>query len=180
MNIVILNGNTDSSLLGYEEYLRCLGGALSERGNAVTRINLRDLEIGDCIGCLGCWLKTPGACVFTDGMANVIKAYRETDLVLYASPVVMGFISWLLKRALDRLLPLSHPRIRYVDGRITRTARYKKNPTGALLLWPEGRDDNECLAIIDAIFLNNRVRRHLFTRFMNTDVRKIIDAIDHI
>ena len=69
-------------------------GAL-EGGNQVKRINLRDIELKFCIGCLSC-LKT-GKCVQKDSVNALLE---------YATPVYYYEMSGQMKTFLDRLNPL--------------------------------------------------------------------------
>ena len=41
-----------------------------------------DGNIRPCIGCFGCWLKTPGQCVIKDGYDQMGKLIHEADEVL--------------------------------------------------------------------------------------------------
>ncbi|MDE6419590.1 MAG: hypothetical protein K2K87_03570 [Lachnospiraceae bacterium] len=39
-------------------------------------------EIHPCIGCFGCWIKTPGKCVIHDGYENTgIQMSRSTEMI---------------------------------------------------------------------------------------------------
>lgn len=180
MKIVILDGNTDPENSHYERYLHRLGDLMGEKGNEISVFTLRDLKINNCIGCYTCWLKTPGICVFRDDMTAVIKEYINADVALQASPVVMGFVTYLLKRANERLLPLVHPYLRLAGDRFQHPHRYARNPSLGLLLWNNNKPDNGSLKIIDEIFRSNKVRRHLFTRFMDNNVKEIADAVNDI
>ena len=44
-----------------------------------------DGNIRPCIGCFGCWLKTPGQCVIKDGYDQMGKLIHEADEVLIIS-----------------------------------------------------------------------------------------------
>ncbi len=46
---------------------------LHETGAAVQTFPLREIKMGSCIGCFGCWLKTPGIClgvIKSDGLGK--------------------------------------------------------------------------------------------------------------
>jgi len=58
--------------------------------------------VGPCVGCYGCWIKTPGACVVDDrakGFAALISGHDEFVVV---SRLVFGGFSPSVKAALDR------------------------------------------------------------------------------
>jgi multimeric flavodoxin WrbA len=58
MKITILNGNQEPST--FDSYLDQLETALETAGHAVTHTDLRDLPLRHCVGCWGCWVRTPG------------------------------------------------------------------------------------------------------------------------
>ena len=106
MTICILNGNPSAAAgNGFDAGLRRLAAALEARGQRVEELVLRDLEIRSCRGCFDCWLKTPGQCVLADDGARVCRAVLRSDLLLLASPLIMGFVSAQLKLCLDRVIP---------------------------------------------------------------------------
>ena len=101
MKITILNGAPEPAF--FDRYLAQLKSALEAKGHAVTQFNLRDLSLRYCIGCWGCWVKTPGQCISRDASIEIDKAVIRSDFTLWAAPLKMGFPSALLKMALDKL-----------------------------------------------------------------------------
>lgn len=104
--IVVLNGsmrpNGNTSAL-IDEFVR---GA-EEAGSAVTRIDLRKLEIRPCLGCCKGGKDPDSPCVQKDGMLSVYPAYKDADVVVLASPLYYWTISGLLKTAFDRLFAVA-------------------------------------------------------------------------
>ncbi len=107
MKITILNGNPTPS--SFDTYLLQVQGSLEGGRHTVTRLDLRDLPLRYCIGCWGCWVKTPGECSSRDASLEMDRAVINADFVLWAAPLKMGFPSALLKMANDKHLPLIHP-----------------------------------------------------------------------
>ncbi|MBI2857905.1 MAG: flavodoxin family protein, partial [Chloroflexi bacterium] len=105
MKIVILNGNGSDSEAGFDGYLEELSALLESHHHTVTMLKLRVMDIRLCIGCWDCWLKTPGLCRVRDGSDEVCRECINSDLVLFASPVVMGF-TWPLSAGLPDLTPV--------------------------------------------------------------------------
>jgi multimeric flavodoxin WrbA len=149
MKVTILNGNPDASDRAFEDYLSELGRELEKAGHGVETLNLRELDIKPCLGCFGCWVKTPGRCAVTDDSPKARRAYIGADLALFASPVRMGFTSALLKRAQDKLIPLLMPYIAFSHGECHHTKRYTKYPKLGLLLERRGADDEDLRIITD-------------------------------
>ena len=105
MNITVLNGNPEFS--SFDTYLRRLSIQLKARGHSVNQLDLRDLELRYCIGCFGCWVKTPGVCSSKDESCEMRRAVIHSDFTLWAAPLKMGFPGALLKMALDKSIPLT-------------------------------------------------------------------------
>lgn len=168
--IVILNGNPKQENVGFDDYCEKLKVRLEEKGNQVSLIKLRDRKIGDCIGCYSCWLKTPGVCALKDDHEVILKAYVHSDLVLLASPVIMGFVSAELKKATDRLIPLCHPYLCVNGDRMAHYPRYGKTAQVGLLLEKSSTDEESALQLIHASYKHNA-----FIRFMDEDMEVVVD-----
>jgi multimeric flavodoxin WrbA len=164
MNIVILNGNQDAAHSAFDSYLDQIVMRLSGAGHGVTAFTLRDMEIRQCAGCFACWLKTPGLCVHRDDHESILRAYVGSDLVLFASPLVMGFTSALLKRATDRILPILLPYIDGSSGECRHFMRYEKHPLMALLYDPEDDTDDKDRTIVASMW--SRLARNARSRLI--------------
>lgn len=80
-----------------------------------------------CMGCFGCWLKTPGKCVITkDLIEQTSDSFVNSDLMIVTSPIVYGCYSASIKRVLDRVIPCILPFFRIHKGAIHHQPRYKK------------------------------------------------------
>ncbi len=139
MKITILNGNPDANNDVFDGYLKKLSDALVSDNHLVTILDLREMDIRYCFGC---WLKTPGECIVADGSRDVCCEFVSPDLVLFASPIIMGFTSALLKKAHDKLIPLLLPYIGIYRKECHHVPRYEKYPRIGLLL-EKGEDTNE-------------------------------------
>ncbi len=148
MKVTILNGNPDAANGAFDGYLKRLSDELTKDGHAVTVFELREMDIKYCIGCLDCWVKTPGLCVSADEARDVCRAYINSDFVLWASPVVMGFYSALLKKVTDKFIALVCPYATLVEGESHHMARYDSYPLTGLLLEKSAGTDDEDISII--------------------------------
>ena len=159
--ILFLNGNPDAENGSFDAYCAAVTEALAETGNEVRSHMLREMKIGDCIGCYDCWLKTPGVCVRHDNHVEVLKGYVWGDLAILASPVRMGFVSAQIKKTHDRMIPLVHPFLTLSGNRMAHLPRYEKTARVGLLIDPGS--DTEALDIISkayegAVFLKTTER----------------------
>jgi multimeric flavodoxin WrbA len=183
MKIVILNGNPGPKNSDTDRYVRSLAGELVSGRHDLDVFNLRDMDIRYCTGCWSCWCKTPGTCVHRDDMPAVYKSVVRSDLLLFASPVIAGFMSALLKRANERLIPLIHPYIVLDEGECHHRGRYDRYPDWGLVLHKGNDADDEDIEIIsniyarDALNLKARLRLVLLTTHPVKEARRAIDAL---
>jgi len=179
MNIMILNGDPSPAGSAFDRYLDSLGQAFAGRGHVVKRINLREKSIRPCKGCFNCWVKTPGLCVFHDDADEVGRSYVSSDFVVFASPLIMGFPSALLKNAMDRNIPVIHPFLEEVDGEVHHMKRYDRYPGIAYLLAREPDTDDEDIAIVSDIFRREAINLRssiAFIAFTDTSPEEVADA----
>ncbi len=184
MRVTVLNGNPDPDNAQFDDYLRNLTDLLESRKHKVAVLQLRDMDIRYCIGCFGCWVKTPGECSnAADSTRDVRREYISSDFVLFASPVIMGFTSSLLKIAHERLLPLLLPYSRLFDGERLHVARYDRYPSRGMLLQPQEDTDEEDIKIITDIYrrdANNFRTSFPLARLTSDPIEEVADAIDCI
>ncbi len=153
MRFLVLDGNPNATDTRFSEYLSELEKTLQNLGHPASVLTLRNLDIRYCTGCWGCWVKTPGKCVFVDDSEEVCREYIQADFVLLVSPVLMGFTSALLKKVQDRLIPLLHPYIDFVQGECHHEKRYPKYPRLGVLLKRSNRTEPDDLEIIKDILV---------------------------
>lgn len=183
MRIAILNGNPNSGNLKFDGYLKSLSDLLRAKNHRVALLTLRALDIGYCTGCWGCWVKTPGKCVNEDGSREVCRAWVNSDLMLLASPLKMGFVTALAKSAIDKLLPVGLPYIDLHKGECCHRPRYPKSPKLAALLEPEFGGDTEDLEVTRIILERNARNFRTEVKFVMTadrPVEEVADAVDRI
>jgi multimeric flavodoxin WrbA len=173
VNILILNGNPTPS--SFDDYLARFAQAMVERGHPAKRIDLRDLRLRYCVGCWTCWWKTPGLCAMKDDMTAIYPKMAAADLVVWASPLVLGTVSALTKQVQDRFIPLAHPYIELVDGECHHRHRYVHNADLGLIVAPSADDTEEDVTIARTFFerfsRNTRTRLRLFAT-CNTPVEE--------
>jgi multimeric flavodoxin WrbA len=93
-------------------------------GAQVETINLRDKKIRHCQGCFQCWSKTPGQCMHKDDAAGITERAEAADVVVYAAPLYHFGIISLLKKYIERTLPVMEPfLVRRDDGETTHPPR---------------------------------------------------------
>jgi hypothetical protein len=183
MRILILDGNPDTQDAEFGAYLHDLEIELKGKGHEVQTQTLRDMDIRYCTGCWGCWVKTPGKCVFPDESYHVCREFINADFVLMASPILMGFTSALLKKTQDRLIPLLHPYFEFVQEESHHHRRYATYPRLGILLKRSPETDEGDLEIITDMFSRfalNFKTDLVFSGGLDQDVREVADALDRL
>lgn len=183
MKITILNGNPHANNNVFDSYLKELSDALVSDNHIVTILDLREMDIRYCVGCFGCWLKTPGECVVADDSSEVCREFINSDFVLFASPVIMGFTSALIKKAHDKLIALLLPYIGIYRDECHHMPRYEKYPRLGLLL-EKGKDtDEEDVEIIADIYQRDASNFHstlCLARLTSDPIDKVANEINSI
>lgn len=82
--------------------------------------------IRNCIGCFGCWVKTPGACVIRDQYGDMGEKISKSDEVMIISKCYFGGFSPFVKNVLDRSISYVHPYFTIRNGEMHHKSRYKK------------------------------------------------------
>jgi len=83
-------------------------------------------EINRCIGCFGCWVKTPARCVLQDAYSDMPEKLRQADELVIISECVYGMYSPFVKNVLDRSIGYLHPFFAKVNGEMHHRQRYQK------------------------------------------------------
>lgn len=129
MNITVFNGspralksNTHTMILPFMQ-------GLTESGACVENVFLSRNKIKSCKGCFNCWLKTPGKCIQKDNMPELLKKVRQSDIIVFASPLYADNVTGIMKNFIDRLMTLADPRFsKDKNNESVHKPRYEGNP----------------------------------------------------
>ena len=107
MKIAILNGsprtgNTSAMVNAFAE------GA-KEAGHEVEVLHVGKMKIGGCLGCEYCHTKGGGTCIQKDDMEKVMPAYKEADMLVYASPIYYFTMTAQIFAAIQRVYAIGKP-----------------------------------------------------------------------
>jgi len=103
---------------------------ITEAGHQVETMVLSGDELEPCVGCFGCWLRTPGQCVITKDEANSIASKLiNSDAVVLVSEITYGGFSSDIKAFLDRNVQNILPIFEIYKGEMHHPGRYKRFPT---------------------------------------------------
>ncbi len=127
MNVLIVSDALDTSRLG-TKVKQELKEFLERSGHRVFAYDVQTQDMHYCVGCFGCWLKTPGECVFKDVSNDISKAYIGSEIAIFVSPVKYGCYTPAIRRTLDRMLPNILPFFKKIHGEVHHAPRYKQYP----------------------------------------------------
>ncbi len=107
MKIAILNGspkvgNTAAMVNAFAE------GA-KEAGHEVEILHVGKMKIAGCLGCEYCHGKGEGTCIQKDDMEKVMPAYKEADMIVYASPIYYFGMTAQITAAMQRVYAIGKP-----------------------------------------------------------------------
>ena len=129
-------------------------------------IDLSGLKIANCVGCFGCWTKTPGKCVIRDDAVQVYPWIAQSDTVLYVSQVKYGSYGAVMKTMLERAIPVQQAFIRILDGETHHIQRNVALKDAVILAYgaasPEEEEIFRALVARNARNMNFKTYRVLF------------------
>lgn len=105
-------------------------------------IDLTKLKISNCIGCFGCWVKTPGKCVIRDDAIKVYPVIAKSKKLIYVSRVRYGGYDIIMKTMLERAIPIQQAFMRVYNGEIHHIQR-NVEPKDAVIIAYGAKDAAE-------------------------------------
>lgn len=87
-----------------------------EENKDIKYIDLSSMKIANCVGCFGCWIKTPGKCVIRDDATKVYPYIAESSSVIYVSHIKYGGYDSVMKTMIERAIPIQQAFIRIHRG----------------------------------------------------------------
>jgi multimeric flavodoxin WrbA len=84
-------------------------------------------KIHACIGCFGCWIKTPGVCVIKDGYQNLGEMFSKSDEIIVISRCIYGTYSPFIKNIWDRSIAYLLPYFTKKNNETHHKMRYDHN-----------------------------------------------------
>jgi putative NADPH-quinone reductase len=127
VNILVVNasprGKQGNSYVLQEAFV---SGALSS-GAQVKEVFLKSQKIKPCLGCMVCWIRTPGKCIQKDDQAELLEKCVWADLLVLVTPLYVDGMTAQAKTFFDRLIPLGHPEFILEGGHCRHPPMHPKN-----------------------------------------------------
>ncbi len=124
-------------------------------------------NIHSCIGCFGCWIKTPGECVIKDGYESCGEILSKSNELIIISRCTYGGFSPFVKNVLDRSISYIHPYFDIRNGEMHHKRRYNNIITIKVYFYGDSISDREKataqkLVSANAVNYDGIVRKVLF------------------
>jgi multimeric flavodoxin WrbA len=171
MKITILNGDMQNSGSRFSGAMARLASDL-EQNHSVELFNLQTMNLKYCTGCWSCWWKTPGQCAIKDDAELIFRSVINADFFIFASPLLAGFTTSLLKIVTDRLIVLLHPYLQIINGEHHHRKRYERYPDFGVIVQREPDTDEEDLIIVKDIYDRLAINFHAANRYV-----KVLDDL---
>jgi multimeric flavodoxin WrbA len=107
MKVVVLHGSPRKGMNSDTLAEHLLMGLSEQGSHEVTHFYTNEMEIKPCQGCLGCATSQGHNCIVEDEMQQIYQAYREADLIVWATPMYWGYMTAQLKAVQDRMEALA-------------------------------------------------------------------------
>ena len=107
MKIAVLNGSprkgtTTAMVQAFRE------GA-EAAGHVVEEYQVGKMKIAGCLACEYCHTKGEGACIQKDDLEKILPAYKEADMIVFASPIYYFTMSAQIEAAIQRVYCIGKP-----------------------------------------------------------------------
>ena len=110
MKILVINGSPKGKRSNTYKLTSSFINGISETNEIeYEEIIVKDKNIGTCIGCFGCWNKTPGICVIKDDMKEILDKILWADIIIWSFGLYYFNVPGRMKMLIDRQLPLALP-----------------------------------------------------------------------
>jgi multimeric flavodoxin WrbA len=106
MKVTVLHGSPRKGRNSDTLTERFLKGLNESATNEIKHFYINKLQISPCQGCLSC-AKPSHNCKIDDDMQPIYKAYKESSIIVWASPMYWGYLSAQLKTVQDRMEALA-------------------------------------------------------------------------
>lgn len=137
--------------------------------------------IQSCIGCFGCWIKTPGSCVLKDGYDNMGALFSQADSVRIISSCHYGCYSPFVKNVLDRSIPYLLPFFKIKNNETHHRKRYQNHLQFSVYFYGENITPQEKEAaknLVRANGVNFGVKHHKVSFFRSLEeLRREVTAL---
>jgi len=140
---LFLNGSARGDRGVTSRLLNSLSNGMAKSGIETVLINISKLNISACIACLHCMHKEPGVCVQKDDMSEIYKHLKNSDILVFGTPIYLDGITSQLKIVIDRSVCCMEPFLTRDENGFTRHTFSWKMPSEFFLVSTSGFPEPE-------------------------------------
>lgn len=122
----------------------------------------KESPIGQCIGCFGCWIKTPSVCVIKDEYQKLGQMFCHANEMVCVSKCTYGGFSPFVKNVLERSIGCLLPFFSIRNGEVHHTPRTDNRPKLTVHFYGDSTEDERQTAreLIPANAINLVARKN--------------------
>ena len=117
---LFLNGSARGDRGVTSRLLNSFSNGMSRAGIETVIINISKLNISACMACLHCMHKSPGVCVQKDDMSEIYVHLKNSDILVFGTPIYLDGITSQLKTVIDRSVCCMEPFLTKDESGFTR------------------------------------------------------------
>ena len=107
MKIAVLNGsprkeNTSAMVQAFVDGAKAAGHEVEE-------LQVGKMKISGCLACEYCHTKGAGNCIQKDDLEKILPAYKEADMIVFASPIYYFTMTAQMEAAIQRVYCIGKP-----------------------------------------------------------------------
>jgi len=107
MKIAVLNGSPRKGTTTAMVQAFCEGAEAA--GHVVEEYQVGKMKIAGCLACEYCHTKGEGSCIQKDDLEKILPAYKEADMIVFASPIYYFTMSAQIEAAIQRVYCIGKP-----------------------------------------------------------------------
>ena len=107
MKIAVFNGSPRKANTAAMVQAFCEGAQAA--GHEVETYHVGKMKIEGCHGCEYCHTKGEGKCVLKDDLEKILPAYKEADMIVFASPIYYFTMTAQIEAAIQRVYCIGKP-----------------------------------------------------------------------
>lgn len=107
MKIAVFNGSPRKENTAALIDAFCEGA--KEAGHEVEVYHVGKMKIAGCLGCGYCHTKGEGNCIQKDDLEKIMPAYKEADMIVFASPIYYFTMTAQIEAAIQRVFCIGKP-----------------------------------------------------------------------
>lgn len=130
-------------------------------------VDVSQLKIANCVGCFGCWVKTPGKCVIRDDATTVYPLIAKSQKLIYVSRICFGGYDLVMKKMLERAIPIQQAFIRLHNGETHHVQRCVEEKDAVIIAYgAQSQEEENLFSKLVARNANNMMFRSWRIRFV--------------